>query len=179
MYEWIPKPRNQTARNTIFLLFGGSAALLLVTVAFPQVPFRWGFQLVALGLLTAAVFLVTRYLTKRFIYRIVEDGEGGYDLTVTETASNGKRAVTVCRVGMDHVLSVQRLDLSDGGDSLAKWNATKKKRTKIFDYCMELRPTVSALVLVREGGEELLLRLSPEEELIALLEQAARGEEEL
>ena len=178
MYEWIPKKRNQTARNMIFLLFGGAAVLLLVTMAVPGVPFRWAFQLIALGLLTASLFLVTRYLTKCFVYRIIEDGEGGYDLTVTETATNGKRAVTVCRVGMRNVLSVVRLDLSDGGASLAKWKEIKKKRGRIFDYCADFRPTVSVLVTVREGGEDLMIRLSPEDELTALLERAARSEEE-
>lgn len=175
MYEWIPKRTNQTARNLIFLLFGGAAALLLVTFAVPDVPFRWVFQIVAVGLFTAAVFLVTRYITKQFTYRLIKSDEGGTDFTVTESASGGKRPITVCRIGTEEVVSVRLLDMADGGESERFWNETKKKRGKIFDYCPDFHPVQSMLVTVREGGELLMLRLAVEPELFAFFEQAQNG----
>ena len=96
MYELIPQKTNKIAARLVALSFFGAAAVLLCTVLAPAVPFRWVFQLIAILLLTAGVFLTTRYLTKLFFYRITEDG----DLTVTEAAANGKRQVTVCRVAV-------------------------------------------------------------------------------
>ena len=169
MYEWMPQRTNKTAEKMIFLMFGGSAALLLAATLLPDVPFRWVFQLLALGLLTAAVFLVTRYRTKRFVYRIFEDENGGLDLTVTECAVNGKRAVTVCRVGLGNILRVVDLDLSDGGASLREWKNLCRGGKKIFDYAIDLKPTRSIVIVVNEGGEELRIRLSYDDRLFQIL----------
>lgn len=183
MRQWIPQKSNNTARNMILLLFCGAFLLLALTSVLGNISFRWGFQTVAILLLTAAVFLVTRYLTKLFTYRIEKDGEreGSYDLTVTESATNGKRAVTVCRIGLSHICSARLFDLSDGGASLAAWKAHKKGSKKIHDYRVDLSPTAFLLLTVKEGGETLYLLLSHEEELTELLLRAAmdyREEEE-
>ena len=175
MHQWIPQKSNETARNMILLLFCGAFALLALTSLFGDIPFRWAFQTVALLLLTAAIFLVTRYMTKRFTYRIEPDGEDAYDLTVIESSANGKRAVTVCRIGLHHVAKASLLDLSDGGESLAAWNSFKKGRKKIHDYRVDLRPTVFLLLTVKEGGEELYILLSHEKELSELLLRTAKS----
>lgn len=177
MMQWIPQKSNKTAKNMILLFFGGAFALFAVTTAVPTVPFRWVFQTVALVLLTAAVFLVTRYLTKLFIYRVEQGGEGSTDLTVTEAAANGKRPVTVCRVGLEHICSVILLDFSDSGASLDTWKDFKKGRKKIYDYRVDLRPVKSILLTVTEGGEELYLLLSYEAELLDLFRSYAKKEE--
>ena len=176
--QWIPKKSNQTAKHMILLLFGGSFCLLAVTYAVPEVPFRWAFQTVALLLLTAGVFLVTRYLTKMFIYRAEETDQGTLDLSVTESATNGKRPVTVCRIGMEHIQRVTLLDFSDGGESLQAFKAFKKGRRRIYDYRVDLKPTRCILLSVNEGGEELYLLLSYEADLFSLLSRYGREDAE-
>ncbi len=171
MYEWLSQKTNKTDRRMILLLFAGAAALILITSLVPGVPGIWVFQFIALCLLTAAVFLVARYQGKLFYYRIEEDGEGSYDLTVTETNSKGKRAVTVCRVGLSSIHTVRMLDFSDGGESLEFWNTFKKTKAKLHDYTVDLRPVKSILVMVNEGGDDLWLRFSPEEELYQILKR--------
>ncbi len=173
MYQWIPKKTNTTDRKLTFLLFAGGAALILVTNFAPELPGKWVFQLIAVALLTAAVFLVARYQGKCFVYRVEEGREGSYDLTVTETNSRGKRAVTVCRVGLSAIASVRLIDFSDGGDSLSFWQSFCKGRKKIHDYTVDLKPVRSILVTVEEGGETLYLRLSPIDELYDLLRRQA------
>ena len=142
----------------ILLFFLGSAALLATTMLVPTVPFRWVFQLLAIFLLTAGVFLTTRYLTKLFFYRI-QNG----DLTVTEANTNGKRQITVCRVGLSGILSVT--ECHSATEAKEQIKALKKRRVKYFDYTVDLQPAESLLVLVEEGGEELALRLSYDEQL--------------
>lgn len=170
MFELTPKRTNTTARKMILLFFLGSAALIVTTMLVPTVPFRWIFQLVAVLLLTAGVFLTTRYVTKLFIYRI-QDG----DLTVTEANSNGKRQITVCRVGLSGILSVTEQDTA--GAAKEQIQALKKKRVKLFDYTVDLEPARSIFVIVSEGGEELALRLSYDEALLALLKDAVSDKE--
>lgn len=175
MYEWIPEKTNNTAKKLIILLFAGAAALMLVTAAIPEVPFRWVFQLIALGMMTGAIFFTTRYVTKLFIYRLENDSEGEVDLTVTEAASNGRRRVTVCRVGLSGVRACVVCDLSesDGKSVQAKIKASKRK---LFDYCPDLGPAKSIYLTVEEGGEELILRLSYDEKLFSILSGAVRSE---
>ncbi len=175
MRQWIPKKSNDTARNMILLLFCGAFALLALTAIWGDIPFRWGFQTIALLLLTAAIFFVTRYMTKMFVYRVEADEDGDIDLTVTEAAANGKRAVTVCRVGVRSVCSARLFDFSDGEASLSAWKEFKKGRKKIHDYRVDLRPVTFLLVSVKEGGETLYILLSHEVELTELLTSAAKA----
>lgn len=165
MYEYSPKRTNTAAQRLILLFFLGAAALILITMLVPTVPFRWVFQLIAIGLLTAAIFLVTRYVTKLFLYRI-ENG----DLTVTEADARGKRQITVCRVSVANIQSLERLDEPNVAD--AALSDLKKQKIKLFDYTADLRPADSILLVVREGGEDLAIRLSFDEILFGLLGDA-------
>ena len=139
MFEWIPQKTNKTAQTVILLLFVGAAILLAFPMILPGLPFRWRVQLLALGFLTAAIFLTTRYVTKMYIYRVLDDGEGERDLTVTETKVGGKARLTVCRVALSHIC---RRDLLENFDS-TDW---KKGGKKIFDYRVDLRPAKSILL---------------------------------
>lgn len=165
MFEWIPQRTNTTARKMILLFFLGSAALILVTMLVPGVPFRWVFQLLAIILLTAGVFLTTRYVTKLFIYRIDQG-----DLTITEANTNGKRQITVCRVAISGILSVTVSE--SASEAKEQIRALKKQHIKLFDYTADLQPATSMFVTVREGGEELALRLSYDRALCELLQTA-------
>ena len=170
MFEWIPTKTNTTARKMILLLFLGSAALMVTTMLVPTVPFRWVFQLIAIFLLTAGVFLTTRYITKLFIYRI-ENG----DLTVTEANTNGKRQITVCRVGLANITSVTHCQSAE--ESVGQIKGHKKNRSRFFDYTVDLQPAEFLLVTVTEGGEELTLRLSYDKTLCELLKPTESKEQ--
>lgn len=167
-YEWIPTKSNQKARNTVIVLFFGALALMLIPTAFPTLPFRWVIQLLALVLLTAGIFMTTRYLTKMFFYRIVGEGEE-LDLTVTEASANGKRQVTVCRVGLSGIRRLVILDVTKPEIEKEERALLKKSHTKQFDYRADLCPAKSILLIVEEGGEELCLFLSYEERLASYL----------
>ena len=165
-YEWIAQKADKTARNLVTVLLVGAFALMLIPTVIPTLPFRWVVQLIALCLMTAGIFMTTRYLTKMFIYRIVSDGEE-LDLTVTEASSNGKRQVTVCRVGLS---GIRRQVILTSVDEEKKERALlKKSQVKQFDYRPDLRPAKSLLVIVEEGGEELALILAYEEKLASWL----------
>ncbi len=168
MYEWIPPRNNTKATRLTMLLCVGAGLLLATAVSFGNIPFRWVFQLAGLVLLTVAIFLTTRYVMKSFLYRIVSDDRGGYDLTVTELTSGGKRKITVCRVGLDGIYKTVFLNANDPA-SAERWRAIKKERRKIFDYAVDLKPERFIVVYLRESGEDLTLRLSYDGTLFDLL----------
>ena len=169
MYEWIPRRTNERAQRAILLLFLAAALLFAVPYLIAGLPFRWVLQLFAIGMLTAAIFLVTRYVSKIFIYRVILCEDGTQDLTVTEANSGARGQITVCRVGLSNILSCRVLDEQKDARAREALSALKKKRRKIFDYCADLHPAQCILLSVREGGEELWLLLSYSPELVAAL----------
>ena len=163
MYEFKPTRTNNKAQNLILLFFIGAAALLIVTVPLKGMPFLWAIQLFAIILLVAAVFLVTRYLTKSYIYT-VSDADGQPDLYVTEISSGGKRWITVCRVSLS---SIRCARVSEGKDETLA--ALRKERKRMFDYRPDISPEKSILAVTDEGGEEQLILLAYDEELLKIL----------
>ncbi len=171
MYQVVPKRTNTKASGLILLFFAGAAALMLITMLVPSIPFRWVFQLISLFLLTVAIFFVTRYSTKSFFYRIESrGGEDRGDLTVTETDTKGKKQITVCRVGVCNVIRCDHL--KDPKQAEGALIDLKKRRIKLFDYTVDFHPADSILVLVNEGEEELAIRLSFDLVLLQLLTPA-------
>jgi hypothetical protein len=163
MYEFKPQRTNDRAQKLVLLFFIGAAALLLVTVPLKGMPFLWIIQLFAVILIVAAVFLVTRYITRSYIYSI-DVIDGRTDLTVTEVSSGGKRQIAVCRIGLAGIESVREIDGRDG--ELAE---LRKARKRIFDYRPDLLPEKSLLVSAEECGEKLLILLAYDEALLKIL----------
>ena len=169
MYEWMPPKNNKKAQRAVLLLFGGAAVLMAFPLLIPALPFRWIPQLLALGLLTASIFLMTRYIAKLYIYRIVDCGGGAYDLTVTEAKAGGKGQITVCRVGLSNIRRciLTTADADSDGNRFA--SQKRKEHKKFFDYCADLHPDQSIILVVEECGEELVIRLSYDATLLELL----------
>ncbi|MBQ9086766.1 MAG: hypothetical protein IJY47_06225 [Clostridia bacterium] len=159
MYQWIPPKNNKTAQKIILILLVGAAVLFGMTALLPDMAYRWAYQLIAIGLLTLSLFLVTRYITRSYLYRICEGEDGARDLEIVELTGNGKRQTVVCRIGLGGITQLTLLDLSDGGKSETLLAEYKRDKKKIFDYCVDLQPSKSCLLRCREGGEELTLRL--------------------
>ena len=178
MYQWIPKKTNKTAEKVILILLGGAILMFGVTVVFPTIAYRWAYQLIALGMLTLILYLVTRYVTRSYLYRIGENGEGGTDMEIIEKTGNGKRQVTVCRISLTGLVSLVLLDLSDGGKSETLLATRKREKKKIYDYCVNLQPEKSCLLRCFESGEELWIRLEYEPGLWDLLSSHLPEEEE-
>lgn len=169
MYEWIPQKNNKKAQKTTLLLFGGAAVLMAFPMLFSDLPYRWILQLISLGLLTAAIFMMTRYIMRIYIYRILNLENGNLDLTVTEAKSGGRGQITVCRIALTGIRKCVCADDSPDSEGNRLLANKKKERKKIFDYCADLHPVQSIVLVAEEGGEELILRLSYDPTLFDLL----------
>ncbi|MBQ8849020.1 MAG: hypothetical protein IJ011_01650 [Clostridia bacterium] len=165
MYELRPAKTNNKAQRIIFLFFAGAAALLFVTVPLKGMPFIWVIQLLAILLLVAAVFLVTRYVTKGYVYTVADaDGNGAPDLTVTEVSAGGKKQLTVCRVSLSSIEKAIAIGANDG-----TLKDLRKEKKRIFDYRPDIEPEKSILAFSNEGGEEIVLLLAFDEGLLRTL----------
>ncbi len=163
MYEIKPQKTNKKAHKIIVVFFAVSAALLVTSAILQNIPYIWSIQLIALVLIMCAILLISRYLSKNYIYRVFENGERTLDLTVSE--SNGKKggSYTVCRISLNSIIKVELLDKSK------KLGDYKKNGRAIFDYRPDLSPEKSILILSNEGGNETYICLAFDEELFSLL----------
>ncbi len=171
MLEIIPKKTNKKAQSLIILFFTAAAALFFLTVLLKGIPLLWVFQLIAILLFALAVMLVARYVTKLFIYRIepTDSAYGdteGLDLTVTEANTSGKRRITVCRISLSGIKSVEVLK----GEKCSLRDIKKREgRLPIYDYRPDLYPNESILIKTAEGGKEVYLCLAYDEALLKYL----------
>ena len=121
MNEIKPKRSNNKAGTVTLILLITAVIVFAVCTAFKNMPFRWAFQLTAIVIFTSAVYIVARYLTKFYAYRI--DGD---ELTVTELS--GKRQLTVCRISLSSVKEIALVDFPE--EKNITLNAEIKKQKK-------------------------------------------------
>ena len=169
MYEFRPQKTNNKAQSLIILFFVGAVALLALSMALEGIPFLWAIQLFAILLLVAAIFLVTRYMTKGYIYNIAP-ADNGADLTVTEVASGGRRCVAVCRISLAGIESARKIEGRD-----AELREIKRARKKIYDYRPDIEPAESILVEAEECGEKFIILLAYDLELYDILRKDRDG----
>lgn len=168
MYEFIPPKNNKKAPRLVLLFLIGALILFMLTSVMQQLTGRWVIQLVGVALLAAAIYILTRYIGKTFVYAVTE-GEGGKkDFTVSELQRKGGR-LTVCRISIGGITEAVWVRRSDS----AKMQEIKKKiaagKYKKFNYCPEVAPAESCFLFVEECGEKFAIRICPDETLSALL----------
>ena len=157
MEEFRPPRSNNKARNLTLIFIVAAFAIFFICALFKEMPLRWAFQLISIVIFTAGVYMVARYLTKNYIYRI--DGD---DLTITEIS--GRRQTCVCRIAISGVKNIALVDYTtDEGTALAK--ELKKKKTKRFDYRVDLSPARFIVIETDEGYENSTIYVSYEEKL--------------
>ncbi len=166
-YSYMSKPSNKTAAS-LSILFFAAGALLLTTISIFTVPFLGAFQFLVALFFTLAVLILTRYVFKSFLIKIIENEGGKFDLTITECrGKDAKDKVTVCRVSLCNVEKV----VVKNKENASELHEAGKGR-KIFAYYPDVRPARECFVFVTECGEPLLLKISPDDTLLSLLESA-------
>ena len=170
MYQYIPPKRNQKAQKIIGILFLGGI-LLLFLPSLLQIPFRSFFQVCGVGCLTGSVFLVTRYVTKSFLYRVEANDDGSLDFTVTEIQNN-KRQITVCRIALSDIRDIVTVKQADRAAVNAVKERIRKEQRRSFYYCPELAPSEACYLFVSEPSSGLLVVvINPDETLLRILEE--------
>lgn len=162
MREYTYAPKNRSRRAYLYILGCVCASVILWTVPFLwATPYAVVWFFGACFILTCALLITTRYLIRRYVYRLVRADDGGFDFVVLEIS--GKRTTCVCRISTDDFRALTR--------------ESKKKRCKPdYDWSTALGEP-AYLLTISEGesrffdaGEELIVRFSPDREMAEMIE---------
>ena len=168
MYELIPPKTNKKAQNISFVLFLGAFSVFFLSTFLEGLSYLWAFQLFAIALLGAGIYLISRYTAKLYLYRIADNG-ASTDLTVHETSPSRRRIKTVCRISLSSIKKREKLE--GKGCSLSD---IRKEKKPLYDYRPDLCPNESILILSDEGGCEVYICLAYDEKLFKLLSPTER-----
>ena len=163
MHEYSYSPKQKTGNITVIagVLFFTAAVLYGLICTF-EFNFEGVIGLVAVVCFVASILLLTRYVFRTQVYRVVEREEGSFDLVVDEIT--GKNKVSVCRVAL---ANIEKVEIRDEKNAAELKKAARGR--KIFSYCPDLFPVGECWVFVTECGEELLLKLYADEILFSML----------
>lgn len=170
LFEFRPQKNTKKLALTTGLLIIGAAVLMLATVIIENIPYRWAIQLLSLGMLVMGIFITTRYIMKSYVYAIIENGNGGKDFTVTEIQN--KNVITVCRIGLDNIEQIVSVPLGNKEADAAVKNKIKAEKRKQFNYCADLFAEKYICIFVTECGEAIAIKLTCDEEMETVLENA-------
>ncbi len=176
MYEYIPQKTDKTAGRLILLFLAGGFGLMFLTVLIQGIPCRWAFQFAAIGLLTEAVLLVTRYVTRSFVYRIEESEDGEIELTVIQVTSGGKKQTVVCRLAMCQIKKIDRFTREEE-KAVSKEAHKKREQRRIFDYTVDLHLEKAIQIVAEEYEEAVTVRLNDDERLYEIIKSKLTAEE--
>lgn len=169
LYE-ITAPKNiKKLRSVSAVLLFGAAAVMAVTMILQNMPYRWIFQLVALCMLGAAIFFVSRYIMKNFVYAIVKDSRESENADLTVTEIQGRHTITVCRISLSGIEETVTVDRANKEQAEAVTKRIKAEKRKVYDYCGDMFGDRYVCVFSQEYGEALAIKLSYDEELSRLL----------
>lgn len=168
LYEYIPPKSNKKAIGASLILISFAAGSFIFTLLFPTIPFRWGVQLISILAFVAFVFIISRYVSKKFLYAIIENDEKKLDFTVTEITNAGRTKITVCRISINDIERSYLLDCTvpENQQKLKNLKKTAKEDgRKSFNYCPDINPAEVCVLIGEECGEKYLIILSPNDTL--------------
>lgn len=166
MKEFIPQRSNTLSKRVILALFVISISAMFFSTV-PNLPYRSVMQLLSLVILALAIAMLGRYEFQSYLYAIIENEQGGLDLTVTELKRRSR--ITVCRISLNGIERVE--DITPKSKKQLK-DLRKGRRT--FNYCVDISPAHSCFILTDECGEKLAVSISYIPELFEILKTYAK-----
>lgn len=131
--------------------------------------FAWLYRLTAVLLLTVGFGFASRYLMRRYVYRIeLRDGvrlDAPPDFVVIEQI--GKRVRTVCRVSVGDAVEITRLTHEN-----CKTLIEDAKKKRCYVYTDRLPASNDTFLTVLDGEEYVCIRVLADEKLYFLLKNA-------
>ena len=164
MYQFQPKRKNKIASTLLIVLAVVAVILFYVSVSLSS--YAGLLQLGSVVCLCFEVFVFTRYFVRSYVYRIISyDGDGAPDLVIGEL-SRGE-SIVVCRFSLDGLFSIEK-------DS----RAARRGLGKHYNYCVDIAPSDAYILKFEECGERAALIISPDENMLALLEAHLKTNQE-
>ena len=166
MFEYTYVPERKTKKLMIIIAFLFFAAIILfgLTDSF-EFSYEWGYQALALVCIVVSIFLLTRFVFKKLVYKVTERDVDSYDLVIDEVCGSSK--ISICRIALSNIerVEVRTHENSEELNQLAHGR-------KLFCYCPDLTPIEECWIFVTECGEELVIRIYADETLLSILKSA-------
>ncbi len=167
MYEYAPvlPKKKERILMLLSLLLGLS---LFGFSQIPSIPFSMIYQLLGFLSLLVFIFFVSRYLVRRYVYRIEPRSDGGAgdapDFVITE--HYGRRITVVCRVSVSDIEEI--LPITQENQTVIK---EKQKGCSIYDYTADLFSQNRYLVTIADGEQRFCVRILADKELLKWLKK--------
>ena len=161
MYSTTPQKQNKLTDFACIACFICGICIFAVSILNSSVPYlTLAAQVCAVLLLTAGIYLYTRFVARTYTYSVQPggifdaDGRELYDLLVVETIGKSKQR-TVCRIALRDITSVQARPVhATKKNGLSKIEAQDGGRK--FTYCVDMVPE-KVIALVDADGNAVLL----------------------
>ena len=161
MYSVTPKKQNKLTDFACIACFVCGICIFAVSILNASVPYlTLAAQVCAVLLLTAGIYLYSKFIARTFTYKVQPggifdaDGRELYDLIVVETIGKSKQR-TVCRIALRDITSVQARPIrATKKNGLSKIEAQDGGRK--FTYCVDMVPE-KVIALVDADGNAVLL----------------------
>ncbi len=154
--SYTPKAKNRSAELLVSILVAVAAVLYFVALAVSL--YRGVLRLLAVLLLVAAIFVAYKYLLTSYTYSVFSD-EGKTPPCLLVEQKQGSRSSLVCRVLLENVLSLSPCD-------------GKAYPAKCYVYTATMRGGSYQLLLAREVGREICVKLEADNAFLAELSHA-------
>lgn len=176
MYTYETVHKNQIATTIAFILTVVAFGAIFFVSSNP-IPYASVIQLVAIMLLTVAVYLVTSFSLKTYIYKVdFRAGNGdttsdGYDFYIIE--KRGKRNITLVRIDLKYLRALTN-ETKENRKALREDIKARGECAKFYTYCPDLYPknaTWGYFDGVCDGvSGDIAIRFCPDEKLLEILE---------
>jgi len=130
---------------------------------------KWFPQTVGVIFLTASIYIASVYLLRYYTFEVTErNNTSSYDLVIHEF--KGKRSMTVCRIGLDDIVSIRLVDKQN-----KKTVMTERKDKKRYTYDVTFLPSRQVEIVATIDEENLSILITYDEELISIIENNIKG----
>ena len=142
LYDYTPQKNTKQMTGVILCLVSLGAGPFLFSLIIPNLPFKWVFQLFSIIVLTAVIFIISRFAAKSFLYSIIKTDDSTLDMTVTEITNGGRSKITVCRISVTGIEIIEKIDRADINGRNKQKELEKKLKPKKCAFCGKVfKPT--------------------------------------
>ncbi len=165
IYEYAPTFKKRREKITLLLCLCLSVAMFAMA-QIPRMLFPVLLKLLGIGMLFASLMVLTRYLMRRYVYRIEEkegaEEETPYDFVITEYYGNHRSVV--CRISVDEILGATHINRQT-----EKEFSSKRRGKRVYAYTDLLVPENGYVLDVCHEDEQFFVRVLADKQLLELL----------
>lgn len=161
MYKNCPSPKNTYAKIAALacLLLGLSllAFASLELVDYPALP-----QTLGIFSLTASVYIATGFLLRRYTFSVEQNPQGEVgELDFCIIENKGRREITVCRIGVDEIVSLREVNKDN-----KKTVSEERRSMKRYTYDVDFIPKRRIEIVSKYDDEYFSILVTYDEDLI-------------